>query len=443
MKKYFFLLFLCFQAQAQKKESYQSLNNYFDTLGHHNRFMGNALILKGEKVVFEKSIGWQSIDQNKKLNSQSIFRIGSITKSYTATLIMKLVELGSINLDTKLSSFNKQIKNADKITIKQMLNHSSGMANYTAQEDFGSYINKHQSVAEMIARIEKLPSDFEPGTKHDYSNTNYLLLGYIAENISGKSYDQLLNEYILKPLKLYDTYYQMGTQLLQNESNSYVRTNNWKTVPRWNLDVAGAAGAMRSTTKDLAFFARGLFQNKILKPTSVQQMQDLQEGYGLGMFEVPFKDKKANWHNGKIEGYLSYYYHFPKDDITIVLLGNGVNYKMTDITKTMGLACFGEAILIPNFKEKEEVEVSTEILKGYEANYATSNFPLDIKVFMKNDKLFGQATGQMPFPLKAIDDNEFVFKSAMIKMKFIKQSNGSYDLKFNQAGQEILFQPKK
>lgn len=444
MKKLLFLLFVLtsFQVNAQKNASYKKLDNYFSQLDAHNRFMGNVLIMKGDKVVYQNEIGFSDKEKNKKHNAGSIFRVGSITKTYTATLVLKLVEEGKLSLDDKLSKYFSDIKNADKITIKQMLNHSSGLANYTNQADFGKYLSQAQSQDQMLERIAKLESDFEPGSKHEYSNTNFMLLGFIVKKVSGKAYSQLLQEYILSPLKLKNTHYQLGDKKIESESKSYVRQEEWEVMPSWNLDVAAAAGAMRATSKDLGLFAHNLFQGKILTASSLTVMTTFEERYGLGLLKAPFFDKELLMHGGKIEGFTSRYFHNKEDDVTFVILCNGNNFPMNDISIAMASAFYGKDFSIPNMEEKKEIEISVEQLHKYEGEFASDSFPLGIKIFMEGNKLFAQATGQGAFPLKAIGDNEFEFKSANIKMNFIKLDNGYSQMKFAQGGLNVLFKKK-
>lgn len=428
---------------AQPTGKFEKLDRYFSALEKHNRFMGNALILEGSKVIFHREIGFENQDKKVKLTPSSLFRIGSITKTYTATLILKLVEHKKIALDNKLSTYYPKVKNADKITIKQMLNHSSGLANYTNQADFGEYVTKAQSKKEMLARVEKLQSDFEPGSKHEYSNTNFLLLGYILEKISGRQYSEMLEKDILKPASLKNTYYQLGDQTLENEAKSYSRVgDSWEFMPHWNLDVAAAAGAMRSTANDLGMFVHNLFQGNILQASSMAEMTNFEDGYGFGLLEAPFYDKKLLTHGGKIEGFNSLYFHDKENDVTFIILNNGRNFEQNDITIAMASAYYGKEFTIPALAEKQAVEVAEDILKLYEGTYETNAMPLDIKIFTKAGELFGQATGQGPFPLKAISNTEFIFKSATIEIEFLKTNDGFTEMKFVQGGSKMIFKKK-
>ncbi len=438
----FALIISSFTLQAQQKEAYKKLNAYFDTLENNNRFMGNVLIMKGDKVEFEKSVGMSQVDEKQKHSSKDIFRIGSITKTYTATIVLKLIEDKKLSLDTKLEAFFPKVKNADAITIKQMLNHSSGLANYTSQKDFGLYMSEAQSQEQMVARIEKLKSDFAPGSKHEYSNTNFILLGYILEKVSGRTYAKNLDQYIVKPLKLKSTTYTLGNTILPKESSSYIFQEGWQKMPNWNLDVAAAAGAMRATTEDLALFARGLFRGKILDEESLKEMTSFEKSYGLGLLEAPFYDKRLLMHGGKIEGFRSEFFYDQEEDVTLVLLSNASNFNQNDIVIAMASAVYGREFKIPSMKEKKEVKVSISQLKKYVGEYVNDSFPLDITVSIKDEKLMAQATGQGAFPLKATGLNRFEFKTANINIEFLQTEKGYNQMKFSQGGSRFIFDKK-
>lgn len=442
MRLLILLLFLSFNLQAQKKDQYKKLDEYFVQLDRHDRFMGNVLIMKGDKIVYQNEVGWHDQEKQQKLTPASQFRIGSITKTYTATLVLKLAEEGKLSLSDNLKKYFPQVKNAEKITLRQMLNHSSGMANYTNEKNFGDYFTQPQSQADMLSYVEKLDSDFEPGSKHEYSNTNFLLLGYIIEKVTGQSYAQVLEQHILQPLKLKNTVYALGNKSLAKEAKSYIRAEGWEHMPAWNLDVAAAAGAMRATTSDLARFGHGLFQGKVLKKSSLKEMTKFEDGYGLGLLSAPFYTRTLLSHGGKIEGFNSLLAHDQDEDVTFVLLSNANNFEQNDIIIAVASAYYGKEFSIPDMKEKIGIDLSVKTLKQYEGNYSTDAMPLDIKIFIKNNQLYGQATGQGAFPLKAITETKFVFETAMIELEFVKTENGFEEMKFRQSGAKMLFKRK-
>jgi CubicO group peptidase (beta-lactamase class C family) len=184
------------------------LDSFFYALALHNKGMGSVAISSGGVLVYQKAIGYSQIKDDIKTRAtiNTKYRIGSITKMFTTTMIFQLIEEGNLSLSNALSTWFPKIPNAEKITIGEMLSHHSGLHNFTNDSSYLTYMTKPQTEAAMLAIIEKSPSDFEPGTKGEYSNTNFLLLGYIIEKITGKPYKEELKRRITSKIGLTDTY---------------------------------------------------------------------------------------------------------------------------------------------------------------------------------------------------------------------------------------------
>ncbi len=398
--------------------TYQDLEHYFQILKQSERLAGSMAIYKDGQLEYEKVI---IVDGDKLKESDQVYRykIGSISKTFTSVLIFQLIDDGKLTLDTKLSNFFPKVANAKKITIKQMLNHHSGIDSYTDQGDFATYFNSAQTNQAMLDRISQFEADFEPGKKGEYSNSNFLLLGYIIEQIAGKDYGEVLTEKIAKPLGLKATYLESETEPEKNEVFSYMKNEGWKKVPQWNMSVADAAGALVSTTADLNSFFKALFDGKLITKTSLETMLSEEDNFGHGIFkrELELDNKKyfGYWHNGRIENFTSNMIYYPEQKIGITALFNGTAYDGGKIFRTMTQAAFGGEVELPEFKE---IKLSIDKLKIYEGDYASDTHPLEIKVMVKKDKLYAQATGQGAFPLTAIDENTFEFAAANIEMKF-------------------------
>ena len=187
MKPLLLSLFATF-AMALSAQSIDTklLDNYFDSLAYHDRSMGSLSIYIGQEEVYRRAIGFADTMLTQAATPDHVYRVGSITKTFTAVIIHKLVEAGQLSLDDRLSKFYPELPNADDITIDQLLRHRSGLSNYTDSEDFLEYIDQDQTPAQMAARIQQLEPDFTPGEAFKYSNSGYLILGYIAERVSGK-----------------------------------------------------------------------------------------------------------------------------------------------------------------------------------------------------------------------------------------------------------------
>lgn len=322
----------CFNLQAQSlNPKHTKLDSYLSTLNENNRMMTAVYVSKHGKPQYEFYSGLASIDGNVPLSEKTRFRVGSITKIFTSVLIMQLVDRGKLALDTRLDTFYPDIPNASSITIEMLLNHRTGIPNLTDQPAYMEYMTESQSREQMEQRILSYESIFKPGSKHQYSNSNYLLLGYIIESIYQKPYAEVAAEKIIRPLGLTSTYYGKSIKIANHEALSYRFTDKWDVQPETHMSIPHGAGAMVSTAREINAFLTALFEGKLVTEESLNAMMTLRDGYGLGMFIAPFYDKKFYGHNGGIDGFVSAVGYNPADGVTIAVLSNGVNYNFNDV----------------------------------------------------------------------------------------------------------------
>ena len=407
------------------------LDNYFDTLEKHHKFMGSVALSQNGKLIYAKAVGFSSIENNTKANEDSKYRIGSISKTFTAVLVLKAVEEKKLDIDQTIEKFFHAIPNAKKITVRQLLNQRSGIHNYTAQADYLTWNTRLHTEKEMIELISKGGSDFEPGSKFEYSNSNYLLLTYLLEKSFKKNYAALLTQYIIQPAGLKNTYAGGKIKPAENECKSYKFIDGWQPEPETDASVALGAGAIVSTPTDLVKFSDALFSGKLLKPESLALMTTIKDGYGMGLFPAPFYDKTAYGHTGGIDGFTSVFEHFSDGDLSYALTSNGTNYNNNNISIAVLSAAYNKPYSIPQFNT---YALKAEDLDTYSGVYSSKQFPLKITVSRQGNTLTAQATGQSSFHLQATGKDKFVFDQAGIVMEFdtdnktmvLKQGGGQY-----------------
>lgn len=307
------------------------LDSLFQSLEMSNKFMGSIAISKNGQIVYTKSIGYSDIETNQKSNINTKYRIGSITKTFTAVLVLKAADEKKLNLDQTIEKYFPLIINADKITIRNLLNHRSGIHNFTKDEDYLKYNIQGKTENEMIDIISKAGSDFLPNSKAAYSNSNYVLLSYILEKIYKESYAEILNKKIVKPLGLRDTYFGSKIEIEKNETNSYEFDNTWKKQLETNMLLLTGAGAIVSTPTDVIKFAEALFNGMVISNTSLKAMREIKDDYGLGIGEFPFEGKLSYGHTGHVDGFNSMYGYFPQDKISFAITSNGTSINNNDI----------------------------------------------------------------------------------------------------------------
>ncbi|MFV0167117.1 MULTISPECIES: serine hydrolase [unclassified Empedobacter] len=415
-----------------------ALDSLFLSLHEQKIGAGSVSIFENGKEIYSNSYGNRDYESNLVNNNDTKFRIGSITKTFTATLIMKMIENGKLTLETKLSKFYPKVKNADKITIQNLLQHQSGINNITSNKEFLEWYLQDLTKEQLLEKIYPLKSDFEPNTKEGYSNTNYILLGFILEDVSKKSFQDLIENIIIKPLKLKNT--KVGGKILinQNEAKSYNYFNNtYHLLPESSMTIPLGAGIMVSTPTDLNTFIYSLLNGKIVSEKSVKQMTTINDEFGFGLFYDKINDTKGIGHNGSIDGFSSYTFCFDHTAFCYAITQNANEISKELLKTNLYNATHNKKIEFP--KKVISIDVSSEILEKYSHEYSSNELPIAIKFFVEDGTFMAQGTGQSAFPLTAISTTEFEFAPAKIRINF--NENGS-EMKLIQNGKTFNFNKK-
>ncbi|MCF8059419.1 MAG: beta-lactamase family protein [Bacteriovoracaceae bacterium] len=422
LSKITFFIFLIFTLSCSnlkiENPKFEKLNQFLETVSTHKKAIGTVLILEKGKIIYNKTYSF------KEMPTSPIYRIGSISKTYTAVIIAKLVEDKMLKYNDVLSTYFPTIQNAKKITIEQLLQHRSGLVNFTDTKDYMSYAESPATEQQHITRIVKNGTNFKPNQKHEYSNTGYVLLSLIAEKASGKSYSMLLDQYIVTPLKLKNTYVFNADERKRNEVISFEKRENWAPSTNTHQSVPLGAGSIAANAEEVAIFFHALFNNKLVNKKSLEKMTKMNEGYGHALFQIPYGKKIGLGHNGRIDGFSSIAAYFPDSNIVFIQISNASSMNMNDISLATLASFYGDKFELPKFKIIKTI--SSRILQAYVGKFVAKDFPLAIKISIKNGNLYGQADGQSAFPLEAYSKTEFSFPSANIDIVF-KKDGTSFD----------------
>ena len=415
------------------------LDSFFVALNAHNRSMGSIAISANGTLVYQNAIGYAEENDQAKIPAtiNTRYRIGSISKMFTAVMIFQLIEEGKLTLDAHLATWFPQLPNADKITISEMLDHRSGLHNFTNDSLYAAYMGKPTTEAQMTAIFAKQKPDFEPDAKAEYSNTNFVLLGYIIESITGKPYPEELKQRITSKIGLANTYYGAKANPANNEAYSYTYTGQWTQQPETDMSIPGGAGAIVSTPADLVKFIEALFAGKLVSPANLELMKTMKDHFGMAMFVIPFYDKQGYGHNGGIDGFTSMLVYFPGDKLAVAYTSNGAVTSTNDVMTGALSIYFDRPFAIPEFKT---LALTSADLDKYLGNYASTQMPLKVTITKNNATLMAQATGQGAFPLEAVATDKFVFSAAGVTILFNPAQN-SFTL--TQGGNNYLFTKTK
>ncbi|HCY75439.1 MAG TPA: peptidase [Ignavibacteriales bacterium] len=430
------LSFASIFSQSINKAKLDSLLNILD---EKNKSMGSLTISKNGDVLYSRAIGYSYIYDNEKTiaTEKTKYRIGSITKMFTATMIFQLIEEGKLNLSTTLDKFFPKVPNADKITISNLLNHRSGIHEFTDDPDYETWMAQPKTQDEILALISKHDVDFQPNEKAAYSNSNFVILGYIIEMVSKKSYSNNLKERVTTKIGLENTY--VGSRINKDnyEGFSYRFEGKWVQAKETDMSIPSGAGCIVSTPTDLTKFIEALFSLKLVSENSLKQMKTIIDRYGMGMREIPFYNKRAYGHNGRIDGFTSNLAYIPEDSLAISFCSNGEIFPVNEIMIGALSIYFNQEYTIPTFKA---IALKTEDLDKYLGVYSSLQMPLKISITKDNTTLFAQATGQDAFPLEAIEKDKFRFDEAGVKVEFNTDKN---EFIITQRGTSFLFTKDK
>lgn len=416
------------------------LDSLFDALSKNNKTMGSVAIAKNGKIIYTRSLGYSNISDNENTpaSSKTLYRIGSITKMFTATMIFQLIEENRISLNTNLKNFFPNIPNANKITIRTLLNHRSGLFDFVDDQD-PVWLTRPQTKQMIVSKIIKGKIHFLPNENFSYSNTGYLLLAYIIEKITNQTYNENLQKRICKKIQLKNTYSPANNKLKNNEANSFAFSNSkWKKVTDIYFPNVVGVGDILSTPSDLIKFDEALLSGKLISQTSLDSMKTFANNtFGMGIMKVPFYSKIGYGHAGDTYGTHTLVANFPSDSLTLASCFNGENYPHNEINIDILHICFNEKYEMPTFKT---FEIPEELLNKYVGVYSSNDLPLKITITKEYNNLFAQATGQADFPLEAIEKNQFRFVPAGIVMTFDIEKN---EVIMKQGGRSYRFTKDK
>lgn len=433
-RSFYSILFVLFSVTSfAQEQKFLALDSLFQILDENNRFMGSLSISENGKIIYSKTIGKADLASGKSSDNLTKFRIGSISKMFTACLIFQAIEENKLSLKQNINRFFPKITGAKEISIGNLLNHRSGIHNYTNDTSYFNYYTTLKSQKEMLEIIQASGSDFKPNSKAEYSNSNYILLSFILEKIYKKSYEELLDIKIIQPQGLKNTYFGKKLELAKNECASYRFSGKWELENETHSSVSLGAGGIVSTTEDLLFFITKLFEGKIINTASLEQMMKLEDGFGMGIFPVPFYDKKGFGHTGGIDGFSSFLYTFPEEKISIALTSNGSRFNNNDIAIAALSDCFDKSFSLPSFYA---VALTSADLDKYLGSYANPEIPIKISITKDSLSLIAQATGQPSFTLELIGKDSFEFSPAGVEIQFIPEKNM---LILKQGGGEFSF----
>lgn len=390
----------------------------------HDLFMGSVLVARGDEVLFSKAYGSANLEWQVPNTLNTKFRIGSITKQFTAAAILLLAERGKLTLDDPIRNYYPAAPAAwDAITLRHLLGHTSGIANYTDTPEADRMMVWHATAEELIKPVQDQPLEFQPGTQMRYCNTGYVLLGMVIEKASGIGYAEFLKQNIFDPLGMKDSGYDDNALILPYRAAGYSRGPRGLINAGYvDMTTPFAAGALYSTVEDLLRWERGLFGNKLLTAASLRTMTTQGKGhYGLGVGVTEESGRPIIEHGGAIPGFNARLVYYPNSDVVVVALSNLAGPGAMSIVQKLSSLAQGDAVVLP--PERRSISVPAKVLEKYVGSYQLEP-GVAMNVTLEDGQLHCQRTGDGKFPIAAETPTRFFPVPFEAQFEFIKDKKG-------------------
>jgi CubicO group peptidase (beta-lactamase class C family) len=389
------------------------------------RFMGTALVARGSDVILSKGFGSANLEWDIPNSPTTKFRLGSLTKQFTAASILLLEERGKLKVEDPVKKYLPDAPAAwDKITIFNLLTHTSGIPNFTGFPEYRSLQPFAKTTEQLVAVFRDKPLDFQPDEKWSYSNSGYVLLGYLIEKITGESYARFVQTNIFAPLGMKDSGYDSNAAVIAHRASGYAPLGSVVVNAGFiHMSVPHAAGALYSTTEDLLRWEQGLFGGKLLPPSSLQKMTTpYKEDYACGLIVRTVNGRRLFAHNGGIEGFNTFLAYYPDEKLTIAVLSNVNGPAAEEIARHLTKLAHGETVILP--QDRKAIALARGELESYVGVYELRP-AVAVTISLDGEQLFAQLTGQAKTPMYPESPTAFFLTAVDAQIDFAKDATGA------------------
>jgi CubicO group peptidase (beta-lactamase class C family) len=392
-----------------------------------------ALVYKNGETLYRKAFGMANLELGVKMTPEHVFELGSITKQFTAVSILMLMEQGKLSLEDEITKFLPDYPtNGQRITVHHLLNHTSGIKSYTNMGDLISFARIDRTPIEIIDYFKNAPMDFNPGEKWNYNNSGYILLGFIIEKVSGKSYADFIQEHIFEPLGMKNSFYGSKTKLIPKRASGYQPSEEgFRNADFISMTLPYAAGSLMSNVDDMLRWHKAIQNNELIKESSkklaftntlLNDGKNTNYGYGWQIDEI--QDLPSIEHGGGIFGYVTHGVYVPDENIYVILLTNRNGSSPQEIAVKMAALAMGK----PYPDAESGIALSNEKLEKWVGNYEFENEVIR-SITMKDGSLFSRRDGSENLKLFPVSENRYYFDGG----------TAFYDFSMKEGKKEVVF----
>ena len=433
---------LALSVAARAQDLLPKFDEYAQAAARAERFSGAILVARDGKVLVSKGYGMADVENDVPNTPETKFRLGSLTKQFTAAAVLLLQERGKLSVQDSVCKYVAPCPEAwQPVTLHHLLSHTAGVPNFTNPAAFPDYVRTKReptTVEALIGRFRDRPLDFKPGENWNYSNSGYVLLGHVVEKVSGKSYESFLRENIFEPLKMTSTGYDHADEVVKRRARGYAAGPDGGVVNASHIDMSipFAAGGLYSTVGDLYLWDQALYTEKLLKKSSLDAMfTAVRNDYGYGFGVRKLFNRRVASHGGGIEGFSTTINRFPDDRVTVIVLSNYEAARSGVVARDLAAVAFGEKYELP--VERVVVKVDPKIYDAYAGEYELEP-TFVFTITREGDRLMMQATGQGKTELFPTSETNFFPKVVRADITFVKDAAGRVtSLILNQNGRKM------
>jgi CubicO group peptidase (beta-lactamase class C family) len=432
------LLVLGLVTVSRADEATTRFEDYMNACVEVNHFSGSVLVSKGGETLFARGYGFANLEHRVPNTTRTKFRLGSITKQFTAMAILILQERGKLKVEDPVGKYIDDAPRAwDGVTIHHLLTHTGGVPSYTEDPAYSKKMMMPETVKSMIARFRDKPLDFRPGEKFHYSNSGYFLLGAIIEKLSGRSYEAFLKDAIFDPLGMKDTGYDRAATILPGRASGYnVAKGGLANAEYLDMSQPYAAGSLYSTVEDLARWDRALAHGELIPNEAYAKMYTpAKNQYAYGWMVTTAKGRKEIQHGGGINGFVTQILRYPDQKVCVIVLCNVLPANPGRIAHDLAAIAFGESYERP--LARKVAAIDPRIYDAYAGRYQ-----LEPKVIAtiarERDHLMIELTDQPRIEMFPESETVFFLKIADATITFLKDEKGKVNaLVIHQGGRDV------
>lgn len=389
-----------------------------------------AIVVKGDQVIYRKAFGMANLELDVPMKPEHVFRIGSITKQFTAAAILKLEEEGKLSVNDEITKYLPDYPTqGHKITVEHLLTHTSGIKSYTSMAEFGSAMRIDKKPEEFLAFFKDKPMDFAPGEKWLYNNSGYFLLGVIIEKVSGKPYDAYLEETFFKPLGMKNTHYGHHAPVVKNRIPGYSKNGEQLVNSDFlSMDLPYAAGSLLSNVDDIHTWYKAVMAGKVLKPQNLAKAHapyKLNDGkptnYGYGWFLGDLQGSPSIEHGGGINGFLTASLYLPKEKAFVAVFSNDESNGPEGAARKIAGLVIGKPF------EWNKIELPAADLEAYTGTFESEDGSAMRVITLENGQLFSQRSGGSKFAIHPYAKDKVFFEQSTTTLEFRRDAGGKVD----------------